>query len=49
LDSVNLSVSNLKKMASVTHVEKGLVDRKTQVVERDEQDRLEEEELDKIF
>jgi hypothetical protein len=49
LDIVNLSISNLNNLASLNHAEKGLVDRKTQVVERDEQDRLEEEELDKIF
>jgi hypothetical protein len=49
LDSVKLSVSSLKNLASVNLAEKGIEDKKTRVVERDEQDRLEEEELDKIF
>jgi hypothetical protein len=49
LDSVKLSVSSLKNLASTNLVENGLEDRKTQVLERDEQDRLEEEELDNIF
>jgi hypothetical protein len=47
--SVNMSLSNLKSMASINNVDQGLVDRKTQVLVKDQHDRLEEEELDKMF
>jgi hypothetical protein len=49
VDNVRMSVSNLKSLASVNLVEKEVEDKKAQVVERDEQDRLEEDELDKMF
>jgi hypothetical protein len=47
LESINASVASLKNLASFKESEHGSVDRKSQVIEKDEQDRLEEEELDK--
>jgi hypothetical protein len=46
---VNLFVSNLKSVALGKGFERVLEDRKVQVLEKEEQDRLEEKELDKIF
>jgi hypothetical protein len=42
-------VSNLKSIASINKFDQGLMDRKSQVLEKKEQDILEEEELDKLF